>query len=89
MKAFQVELGVEPTGTVDAATITAFQKALADLQQPDPAPSAEPSSEPTETPYAVAVGPGVCRSAAVGASWARLPHPVRPHKPLGARAGSA
>jgi len=50
VKAFQVELGVEPTGTVDAATLTAFEKALADLQQPDPAPSAEPSSEPTETP---------------------------------------
>lgn len=47
VKAFQVELGVEPTGNVDAATITAFQQALADLQQPDPAPSAEPTSEPT------------------------------------------
>jgi len=47
LQAFQVELGVEPTGDVDAATIAAFQKALTDLQEPDPAPSGEPSSEPT------------------------------------------
>ena len=46
VKAFQTELGVEPTGTIDAATITAFQQALSDLQDPDPAPSTEPSSEP-------------------------------------------
>ena len=32
VQAFQVELGVEPTGTVDAATISAFEKAIAELQ---------------------------------------------------------
>ncbi len=47
LQAFQVELGVEPTGTVDAATISAFQKAIAELQQPE-AP-AEPSPTPTES----------------------------------------
>jgi len=32
LKAFQTELGVEPTGEVDAATIAAFQQALTDLE---------------------------------------------------------
>lgn len=45
LQAFQIELGVEPTGTVDAATITALEKAIAELQQPE-AP-AEPSPTPT------------------------------------------
>lgn len=45
---FQTELGVEPTGSVDAATIAAFQKAIAELQQPEASPS--PSPEPSETP---------------------------------------
>lgn len=48
LKKFQAALGVEPSGTVDAATITAFQKAIAELQQPEPSPS--PSPEDTETP---------------------------------------
>lgn len=47
LQAFQVELGVEPTGTVDAATISAFEKALAELQQPEG--PAEPSPAPTES----------------------------------------
>lgn len=41
---FQVELGVEPTGVVDAATIAAFEKAISELQ------AAGPSPTPTETP---------------------------------------
>jgi len=45
VKAFQVELGVEPTGTVDAATIAAFEKAIADLTTPAPTP--EPSPTPS------------------------------------------
>ena len=47
VKAFQMELGVEPTGTVDAATISAFEKAIADLQSPEspPTPSPTPSNE--------------------------------------------
>ncbi|MGI9823035.1 peptidoglycan-binding domain-containing protein [Agromyces sp. Marseille-Q5079] len=44
VQAFQTELGVEPTGAVDAATIAAFEHAIAELTAPD----AEPS--PTETP---------------------------------------
>ncbi len=44
VKAFQVELGVEPTGTVDAATIAAFEKAIAELTNPEPEP--EPSASP-------------------------------------------
>jgi hypothetical protein len=44
VKAFQVELGVEPTGVVDAATVAAFEKAIADLTDPEPEP------EPSETP---------------------------------------
>lgn len=44
----QIELGVEPTGTVDAATVTAFQEAIATLQQPaaSPAPTPTPTEEP-------------------------------------------
>ncbi|WP_345761287.1 peptidoglycan-binding domain-containing protein [Diaminobutyricibacter sp. McL0608] len=41
--AFQTKLGVEPTGTVDAATISAFEKALAELKQPKPSSSPSPS----------------------------------------------
>ena len=53
LKELQTDLGVEPTGTVDAATITAFEKALATAQT-TPSPSASPdpggqSPEPTET----------------------------------------
>jgi len=48
--AFQVELGVEPTGNVDAATISAFHNAIAELTAPEaPAtPSPEPSSSEGE-----------------------------------------
>jgi peptidoglycan hydrolase-like protein with peptidoglycan-binding domain len=48
IKEFQVALGVEPTGSVDAATVTAFQTAIADLQQPETSPT--PTPEPTEGP---------------------------------------
>ena len=45
VQAFQTELGVEPTGAVDAATIAAFERAIAELTAPDasPSPSATPS----------------------------------------------
>ncbi|TDN90713.1 peptidoglycan-binding domain-containing protein [Microbacterium sp. BK668] len=54
VKACQVELGVEPTGTVDAATVAAFQRAVADLTEslasPDPdEPQPEPSPEESES----------------------------------------
>ncbi|MCC2033686.1 peptidoglycan-binding domain-containing protein [Microbacterium allomyrinae] len=46
--AFQTELDVPPTGTVDAATVTAFHEALSELSQTEPTPS--PSPDPTEEP---------------------------------------
>ena len=48
VQAFQTELGVEPTGTVDAATIAAFEHAIAELTEPEAAPA--PSATPTSTP---------------------------------------
>ena len=61
LKDFQTELGVKPTGTVDAATIAALEKAIAELQSaasatpsstsPPAIPSAtSTSSEPTSSP---------------------------------------
>lgn len=53
---FQVELGVKPTGTVDAATVTAFEKAITEAREPtesetSPSPSETPTTEsPTESP---------------------------------------
>jgi murein L,D-transpeptidase YcbB/YkuD len=44
VQAFQAELGVEPTGTVDAATIAAFEQAISDLQEAATAPTPSPSS---------------------------------------------
>ena len=41
---FQTALGVEPTGSVDTATITAFQAALSQLTQPESSPSPSPDS---------------------------------------------
>jgi predicted lipoprotein with Yx(FWY)xxD motif len=53
---FQTALGVEPTGVVDAATIAAFQQALADLQDGSPpattaapAPTVAPTTPPAPT----------------------------------------
>ncbi|MFF1877291.1 peptidoglycan-binding protein [Leifsonia sp. NPDC058230] len=45
LMAFQSELGVEPTGKVDAATISAFERELAELTQPKP--TSEPSPKPS------------------------------------------
>jgi len=47
LQSLQVALGVEPTGAVDAATISAFEKAIADATAPPPDP--EPSPAPSET----------------------------------------
>lgn len=43
LKSFQTKLGVPPTGTVDAATIAAFEKAVAQSKQPQPFPTPSPS----------------------------------------------
>ena len=54
LEQFQTDLGVEPTGTVDAATITAFEQALAALQSPSPSATSE---SPTPSPSASPVQP--------------------------------
>ncbi|MGO4301521.1 peptidoglycan-binding domain-containing protein [Leifsonia sp. RAF41] len=43
LKAFQTHLGVSPTGTVDAATLAAFEKAISQAKQPPVAPSPTPA----------------------------------------------
>ena len=47
LKDFQTALGVEPTGSVDAATIAAFQQALAALKGGTPPPTTTPPTETT------------------------------------------
>jgi peptidoglycan hydrolase-like protein with peptidoglycan-binding domain len=53
LKAFQIELGVEPTGAVDAATLAAFEEAVADLRTAvtttTTSPPATTASPPTTT----------------------------------------
>lgn len=44
LKELQTALGVEPTGTVDAATLSAFDEAISRLQ-PSPSPSPTPTPE--------------------------------------------
>ncbi|MGZ4592299.1 MAG: peptidoglycan-binding domain-containing protein [Actinomycetes bacterium] len=46
LMSFQTELGVKPTGTVDAATIAAFEEAIASARKPAPSPST-PSAPPS------------------------------------------
>ncbi|MET0842382.1 MAG: peptidoglycan-binding domain-containing protein [Mycetocola sp.] len=46
--AFQTELGVEPTGAVDAATITAMHKAIAQSQEPEAPASPAPTPSSSE-----------------------------------------
>ena len=45
LKAFQAELGVKPTGTVDAATIAALERAIAEADEPEATPTAPPSED--------------------------------------------
>ena len=47
LKEFQTELGVKPTGTVDAATVAALEKAIAEAEIE---PSAEPTTSATPSP---------------------------------------
>jgi peptidoglycan hydrolase-like protein with peptidoglycan-binding domain len=50
LKAFQIELGVKPTGTVDAATIAGLEDAIATAKQtPSPSPTTGKGSTPTPT----------------------------------------
>jgi peptidoglycan hydrolase-like protein with peptidoglycan-binding domain len=53
LQEFQTALGVEPTGTVDAATVAAFEQAIAEAQTPPsatPTPSEPPTTPPTTSP---------------------------------------
>ena len=56
LKDFQSELGVPATGTVDAATVAALEKAIAQAGQPTPSPSRSGSATPT-TPKPTASTP--------------------------------
>ncbi|WP_214468220.1 peptidoglycan-binding domain-containing protein [Microbacterium flavescens] len=46
----QIELGVEPTGTVDAATVHAFQAAIAQITQPNPPETPSPTPSASDGP---------------------------------------
>ena len=62
LKEFQTDLGVEPTGEVDAATIAAFEEALAMAQAtPSPSPTRELG---TPSPDSSAADPAPSASAA-------------------------
>ena len=50
LKELQTELGVPATGVVDAATLRAFEAALAEAGVPPPPPPTTPAPEPTEPP---------------------------------------
>lgn len=51
LEEFQKDLGVEATGTVDAATIAAFEKALADASsEPSPSRTTPPTPGPSPSP---------------------------------------
>ena len=56
LKDFQTELDVPATGTVDAATVAALEKAIAQARQPTPSPS-RPGSATTTTPKPTASTP--------------------------------
>jgi peptidoglycan hydrolase-like protein with peptidoglycan-binding domain len=47
VKTFQTDLGVKPTGEVDAATVAAFEKAIAAAQPPESTPPATPAPSST------------------------------------------
>jgi peptidoglycan hydrolase-like protein with peptidoglycan-binding domain len=59
LKSFQSALGVQPTGEVDAATLAAFQQAVANVKNPSPAPTTSEASVPatTTTPTTSAPAP--------------------------------
>ena len=66
LKELQTDLGVEPTGEVDAATIAAFEEALAMAQAtPSPSPTPTPTRElGTPSPDSSAADPAPSASAA-------------------------
>ncbi|MET0887702.1 MAG: peptidoglycan-binding domain-containing protein [Mycetocola sp.] len=50
LKACQTALGVDPTGTVDAATISAMQRAIGELEKPESPTSPTPTPPSSEEP---------------------------------------
>ncbi len=50
LKTLQTDLGVKPTGSVDAATISAFKEAVAASGAPESSPSASPTEQPESPP---------------------------------------
>ncbi len=50
LKELQTALDVEPTGTVDAATVAAFHEAIAQLAEPAPSATPSPTSSPSASP---------------------------------------
>ena len=56
LKSFQTELGVRPTGAVDAATVAAVEHAIAAAKQPEQPPS-DSGSPSAPTPTASATAP--------------------------------
>jgi len=59
LKAFQTELGVKPTGTVDAATIAALEKAIAEARaEPSESASSSPTTSDSPSPTSATATPG-------------------------------
>ena len=56
LRAFQTELGVKPTGEVDAATVAALEKAIADASR-TATPASTPASSPTSSTASPAASP--------------------------------
>jgi murein L,D-transpeptidase YcbB/YkuD len=48
LKALQTELGVKPSGTVDAATVAALERAVSQREEPEATPTPTPSADDAE-----------------------------------------
>jgi predicted lipoprotein with Yx(FWY)xxD motif len=71
LKDFQTHLGVEPTGVVDAATIAAFQQALANLESGStPTTSLPATVAPTAPPTATTAAPAPAEATVIVADSA-------------------
>ena len=58
LEEFQTELGVRPTGTVDAATIAALEKAIAEAQaEPSESASSSPTTSDSPSPASASTTP--------------------------------
>ncbi len=77
LKAFQTDLGVSPTGTIDAETLRAFEEALAEGGEPPPPPPATEAPPPDE--------PDTTRPPAPTTTAAEAPTTTAPAPPTTAR----